>query len=232
MLIGGFQKLTLLDYPGHLAAIIFTAGCNMRCGHCYNAEFVLPEKIKKIPLIKEKDVIDVLETRKKFLEGVVISGGEPTLQPDLEDFIKKLKNMKYKVKLDTNGLRPKILKKLFQNGLLDYIAMDLKSSFEKYAQIAGVSIDTSALQESIKIIMNSGVDYEFRTTVIPKYHDEAELEKMLELISGAKSYALQQFIPKNTLDPEMEKEKSFNKKMFDAFAAIAKKHVSNVEVRV
>lgn len=232
MIIGGFQKLTLLDYPGHLAAIVFTAGCNMRCGHCYNSEFVLSEKIKKLHPIKEEEVLGVLETRKKFLEGVVISGGEPTLQPDLMDFIKKIKKMEYKVKLDTNGLRPKILKKLFKNGLLDYIAMDLKSSFEKYTKITGVSIDTSALQESIQIIMNADVDYEFRTTIIPKYHDEAEFKKMMQLILGAKNYALQQFIPKNTLDPEMEKEKTYNLRELELFASMARKQVLNVEVRV
>ncbi|MBI5754846.1 anaerobic ribonucleoside-triphosphate reductase activating protein [Candidatus Peregrinibacteria bacterium] len=232
MRISGFQKLTLLDYPGHISALIFTTGCNMRCPFCYNAEMVLPEKIAAYKhFIEEKEVLKVLQTRKDFLEGVVISGGEPTLQPDLRNFIIKIKGLGLKVKLDTNGLRPSILEKLFKERLLDFVAMDIKASLEKYTEVANVPIDTKKIQKSIGLIMESGIDYEFRSTIIPKFHSAQEMEKMARLIAGARHYALQRFMPVHTLDPAMATEKPYSESEIKMFATIAQKHVKKIELR-
>lgn len=232
MRISGFQKLTLIDYPGHIAALVFTTGCNMRCAFCYNAEMVLPEKIAAYQhFIPEKEIFKILEKRKGFLEGLVISGGEPTLQSDLQNFIIKAKNLGLKIKLDTNGLRPSVLEKLLQEKLLDFVAMDIKSSLETYSKVAGVPIDTKKIQNSIKLIMKSGIDYEFRSTIVPKFHDAEEVEKMARLIRGARHYALQRFMPSDTLDPAMGQEKSYSESTMKTFAAIAQKYVKKVELR-
>ncbi len=188
MLIGGLQKLTLQDYPGEVAFIVFTVGCNYRCPFCYSSELVLPEKIKCQPIISEEEVFSFLKKRKDLLSGVVICGGEPTLQPDLKDFVVKVKKMGFKVKLDTNGSNP--LQDILP--LVDYVAMDIKDS-------------KTEVKDSIDLIMNSGIDYEFRSTIVPTLHDEEEILKMAEKIKTAKRYYLQNFRPEKTLDPDFEK---------------------------
>jgi len=168
MKIGGLQKLTLIDYPGHLAATVFLIGCNFRCGFCYSSELVLPEKIKNQPVFPEKDFFSFLKQRKGLLEGVVICGGEPTINNDLPSFIKQIKKLGFLVKLDTNGSNPKMLKSLIDKKLLDYVAMDIKAPKEKYSQIAGISgvLKTNIIkkvEKSIHILKESGINYEFRT---------------------------------------------------------------------
>ncbi len=189
MLIGAIDKFTLIDFPKHIAAIIFTQGCNFRCPFCHNPELVLPEKFETP--IPAEEVLKFLRSRIKFLDGVEFTGGEPTLQKDLPEFTKQIKQMGFAVKLDTNGTNPSMLEKLFSEKLIDYVAMDVKSSLERYNEIAGTRTDTQKIRESISLIMNYAPDYEFRTTVIKGFHTENEIEKIGELIKGAKQYFIQ-----------------------------------------
>ncbi len=189
MLIGAITKFTLIDFPGHISAIIFTQGCNFRCPFCHNPELVLPEKFEDP--IPEDEVLKFLAHRKKYLDGVEFTGGEPTLQKDLPQMIKKIKEMGFAVKLDTNGTNPEMLKQLFSENLLDYVAMDVKSSLERYDEIAGVKTDKDKIRESISLIINNAPDYEFRTTVIKGFHNIEEIRRIGELIQGAKRYFIQ-----------------------------------------
>ncbi len=191
MLIGGFQKFSLIDYPKKISAIIFTQGCNFRCHYCYNPELVKPELFT--PPIPEEEVLSFLEKRRGVLEGVVITGGEPLLQKDLPDFLKKVKDYGYSIKLDTNGSFPEKLKELIEKKLIDFVAMDIKAPFEKYEKVCGVQVDTKKIQESIKIIMNSGIDYLFRTVLIKEFLDFKDIEIIANYIKGAKNYILQKF---------------------------------------
>ncbi len=235
MIIGGLEKFSLIDFPKHLSAIVFTKGCNFRCQFCYNPMLVVPERengfekdrfldSEKSESIKESDLFVFLESRIGKLDAVVITGGEPLLHNDLEDFIIKIRKMGFKIKLDTNGTSPEKLKNLIEKGLLDYIAMDIKGPKEKYVEITGVNIDLKDILESIIIIMESGVDYEFRTTVAPSMLEPVDIEKMGEMIKGAKKWYLQPFKSdtelinnkyKNTLpykDDEMEEMKKRGEK--------------------
>lgn len=189
MLIGGFQKFSLIDYPGKPCAIIYTCGCNFRCPYCHNPELVLPEQYAaEIPV---STVIEFLKKRQGLLEAVSISGGEPTLHEDLAELIMLIKEMDYAVKLDTNGSKPKLIKELIEGRLLDYIAMDVKAPLVDYQKASGFDIPPGVLQESIQIIMSSGLDYEFRTTVDRSLLDEEDLTKIAETIRGARKYYLQ-----------------------------------------
>lgn len=167
MKIGGFTRFSLIDYPGHVAAVVFTQGCNLRCPYCHNPELVYPEQYG--PLVAEAEVETFLAKRRGQIEGIVISGGEPTLQPDLPAFIMKLHWYGYKVKLDTNGTNPEMLKQLLASGQLDFVAMDVKAPFAKYHTLAGVKADTSAIRESIAAIKASAVAHEFRITLDTRY---------------------------------------------------------------
>jgi pyruvate formate lyase activating enzyme len=227
MQIHGFNKTTLLDFPGHLASTVFTGGCNMRCPYCQNADLVLNPMSQ--PLISEEVVFDHIKKRKGIIEGVCITGGEPTLQADLEDFIKQLKELGVMVKLDSNGYRPEVLKRLMENGLLDYVAMDIKSSLDDYHTVAGVKLDTSLIKESIDLLKNGPIDYEFRTTVVKELHSKETFEKIGELLSGAKQYFLQGYI-----DSERVIERrfsSYTKEELETFVAILKKTIKNVSIR-
>jgi len=190
MRIAGIQKNSFVDYPGNIAAVVFTSGCNLNCYFCHNRHIINPENIDVTYDID--DVMRFLDSRRSFLDGVVISGGEPTLQPDLEEFIVKIKRLGYLVKLDTNGTRPFVLRKLIDKNLVDYIAMDIKAPFEKYNEICGVEVDITSIQQSIEIIMNAGCDYEFRTTFVPELNKDDILE-IVRTIRRAKRYVLQQF---------------------------------------
>ncbi|MBL7142159.1 MAG: anaerobic ribonucleoside-triphosphate reductase activating protein [Candidatus Pacebacteria bacterium] len=208
--IGGLQKTTLIDFPGRVAATVFLLGCNFRCPFCYSAELVLPEKIKLQPRISEKDFFDFLEKRKGLLEGVVICGGEPTIHIELIDFIGKIKKLGYLIKLDTNGSNPGMIKKLIDDNLLDYIAMDIKSSFVKYDKAVGIKVNLQDIKESIGIIKNSGLDYEFRMTVVPSLHEKEDVIQIAEEIGPAKKFFLQSFLPEKTIDPDFEKIKPYS----------------------
>lgn len=192
MQIHGFNKTTLLDYPGLVAATIFTGACNFRCPYCHNAELVLNPSSQ--PIISEEEILAHLKKRRGITKGVCITGGEPTLQKDLKDFIKKLKELELKVKLDSNGYKPEVLKDLVKEGLLDYVAMDVKAPLDEYDIIAGVKLDSSKLKESIDFLIEGHVPYEFRTTVVKDFHTCESFGKMAELIKGADKYFLQGYV--------------------------------------
>ena len=210
MEIGGLQKTTLIDFPGRIAATIFLCGCNFRCPWCYSSELVLPEKIKNQPKITEKEFFGFLKSRKGLLEGVVICGGEPTINKDLPDFIKKIKNLGFSVKIDTNGSSPQMLKNLIDKKLIDYVAMDIKGPKEKYSQFIGTKLNIRKIQKSIDVLKQGKVDYEFRSTILPLVHKKEDIIEMAKWISGAKRYYLQNFRPEKTLNPNFEKIKPYS----------------------
>lgn len=192
MRINGFNKTTLLDYPKHLAATLFLGGCNYRCPFCHNASLVLDPSSQ--PSISENEVLATLRKRRNILEGVCITGGEPTLQPDLPIFIEQIKMIGLKVKLDTNGNNPDMIQYLINNNLLDYVAMDIKNSKEHYSLSVGIKdFDTSNVCDSIELIMNSNIDYEFRTTLVKEHHTIQDIQSIGEWIKGANVYYLQSF---------------------------------------
>lgn len=190
MKISGLQKLTLLDYPGKMACTVFTYGCNFRCGFCHNALLVTEENSDNI---SEDEFFSFLKKRQGILEGVCITGGEPTLQPDLIEFITKVRSLGYAVKLDTNGTNPHLLKSLIDENLLDYVAMDIKHSPDKYDVICGCKVDMDAIKESVSIIIDSGIDHEFRTTTVREYHTAEDFDAIAQWIKGDSKYFLQHF---------------------------------------
>jgi pyruvate formate lyase activating enzyme len=209
MLIGGLQKTTLVDYPGKIAATIFTIGCNYRCSYCHNPEIV--KGIAKV--ISENKVFDFLKARKDLLDAVCITGGEPTLQKDLPEFIKKIKNLGYFVKLDTNGYHPEILEKLIKSELLDYVAMDIKGTWRKYEKIVNIKMEVENIKKSVSLLKTGQVPYEFRSTVLPAFHTEKDIVSMARQIKGADKYYLQQFRPAQSLvDPDFLGEITYTKK--------------------
>ena len=222
--IGGLQKLTLIDFPGKISCTVFCLGCNFRCGFCYNSELVLPEKIKKVSKILEKDFFEFLKGRKEFLEGVVLGGGEPTSYPELTDFCKKIKKMGYFIKLDTNGSNPEMIKELINQKLVDYIAMDVKAPKEKYLKVIGWENNIGSkvrrlnfwqekiignVEKSIEILKEGRVDSEFRTTVVPGLIFKGDILKIVKWVSPSKKYFLQNFRPEKTVNPKFEKIKPY-----------------------
>ena len=191
MTINGMQKLTLLDYPGNVACLIFTQGCNFRCPFCHNSGLL--DMNNNCEKIDEKEVFKYLEKRKGLLDGVCISGGEPLLQKDIEYFIRKVKDLGYKVKLDTNGSSPKKLKQLIEEGLIDYVAMDIKKDFLNYDKTAGMCTNIDNIKKSIEIIENSNIEYEFRTTIVKQFHDVGKLEKIIQYIGPNARYYIQNY---------------------------------------
>ncbi len=205
MKIGGIQKFSTVDYPGYAVASIFTIGCNMRCGYCHNPELVLPEQyVGEIP---EDEILEFLSSRIGLLDGVAISGGEPTMQPDLPEFIRKLKAMGFRVKLDTNGTNPDMVAMLIDEHLVDCIAMDIKGPLEKYVQIAARPVDLVAIQRSVALIKT--VDHEFRTTIVRSQLEPEDFESIGRLVEGARRFALQHFTPGATVSPTFRHESSF-----------------------
>lgn len=190
MIIRAVQKLSLVDYPGFLCATVFTPGCNLRCPFCHNGSLVLSDE----PNVDEQVVFDFFETRKKKLDAVCLSGGEPLLQKGVKEFFKKVKEMGFKTKLDTNGTKPDYLKEIIESGLVDYVAMDIKNSPARYAETVGVkAFNLSEIYKSIEILKTSGVEHEFRTTVTKTFHDEKSLLEASEMIEGATVWYLQTF---------------------------------------
>ena len=193
MRIGGLQKLTLLDYPGKVACTVFLSGCNLCCPYCHNPALVLPEQ-SNAPGIPESEVFAFLEQRKGKLDGICITGGEPTLQPELPGFLEKLRGLGYAIKLDTNGTNPGMLNRLLHDGILNYVAMDIKNSPSRYAETCGGADVLSKVRESADLLLNSPTDYEFRTTVCKPLHTEKEMEEIGRWLRGAKRYFLQPFV--------------------------------------
>lgn len=198
MNIQGFQKLTLLDFPGKMACTVFTAGCNLRCPFCHNSRLVIdPEKTSEYSV---DEILAYLKKRQGILDGVAITGGEPLLQPDIDEFIKKVRELGFAVKLDTNGTFPDRLKALVEQGLLDYVAMDVKNSPSGYSETVGIGgYDISKIQESIGFLLENKVEYEFRTTVVREFHSVFEIDGIGKMIKGAKRHYLQAFVDSGEL---------------------------------
>ena len=227
MLIDGFQKLTLLDFPDTVACIIFTKGCNYRCPFCYNSPLVL-DKTKTSNYL-EKEILEYLKKRRGLIDGIVISGGEPTLQKDLKEFILKVKEMKLKVKLDTNGTNPSILKDLIENNLLDYVAMDIKNSFNKYETTVGTrNVYLDNIKESISILKSSNINYEFRTTIVKEFHSVTEIKKILRYIDGSKYFIQNYQDNENVLKKGLH---SFSKDELVIMNDELKKEFTNFKIR-
>ena len=197
MIIKGLQKTTLLDFPGKVACTVFTAGCNFRCPFCHNATLVISPDMSE--LIAEDEFFAFLKKRVGILDGVCITGGEPLLQRDVEEFIKKIRELGLAVKLDTNGAYPERLKAIINQGLVDYVAMDIKNSKEKYALTAGADVNIDKISKSVDILMTSGVEYEFRTTVVRELHSHDDINSIGKWIAGAQRYFLQSFIDSGEL---------------------------------
>jgi pyruvate formate lyase activating enzyme len=212
-MIAGIQRLTLLDFPGHPACTVFLPGCDFRCHYCHNPEFVLPEKMALISknFIPESAFFRFLEQRKGLLEGVCITGGEPTIHQDLPEFLSKIREIGFLVKLDTNGTNPKMLSSLIEKGIIDYVAMDIKASPERYSEFVGVHGYASLIEEAKKIIFSAPFPVEFRTTLVREFHDEEECIKIFSFLSGAKRYFLQSFRgTKGCLDKKWEQYSAFS----------------------
>ena len=229
MRVFGLQKLTLLDYPGNVAATVFTSACNMRCPFCHNARLV--ENVNPADEIGEAEVFKLLEKRKGMLDGICITGGEPLLQSGLLGFIERVKAMGYKVKLDTNGSFPDALADLLEKNLLDYVAVDIKNSKGKYAKTIGLDcFDTSLIDRTIALLKNSNIDYEFRTTVVDEYHKVEDIELIAQWIKGAKAYYIQNFVNTGQLLSKNLMHSSSREKL-NAMLEAAKKHVNICELR-
>ena len=194
MRFAGFQKTSLIDYPDRVASVLFTGGCNLRCPYCHNGELV---HSYAGPFLEEDEVVEALLERKHFVDSIVVTGGEPTIHDGLPGFLARLKERGFNVKLDTNGFKPDVLRSCLSS--LDYVAMDVKTSPEKYSELGASSIEP--LVESIEIIKSSGVDYEFRCTSVPGFVEAETIREMGELVKGAKRFVFQQFRPEKTLDP-------------------------------
>lgn len=229
MLIGGVEKTSLIDYPEKLTAVVFTIGCNFRCGYCHNPELIKLKEDSKI--LDEEDFFAYLEKRKGLLDAVTITGGEPTLQNDLADFIKRVKDMGFLVKLDTNGCSPEILEKLINEKLLDYIAMDIKNSIDNYNKVVRNFTDKEKILKSIRLIMNSNVDYEFRTTTLKSLISIEDFEKIGEMINGAKKYFIQKFVPSKVLNENLMNEINYSKEEFEFIKTKMEKYVNFVSIR-
>lgn len=203
MLIGGLQKLTLIDFPDKVAATIFTQGCNFRCPYCHNPELVDPQQFNET--IHEDEIFAFLEKRKDKLSGIVISGGEPTIQDDLIVFIEKIKVFGFAVKLDTNGSRPEVLKKIIDKKLVDYIAMDVKAPLAKYSRLAGVKGFEDRIKESVSLIIKSDINHEFRTTVVESLLSKEDISEISKFVKGGKFYRLNDFVKRDKLlDPKFD----------------------------
>ena len=229
MNISGIQKLTLLDYPGKVACTLFTAGCNFRCPFCQNAGLVLPDRLEEAS-ITEDEVMSFLKKRAGMLDGVAITGGEPLLHTDMPEFLEKIKNLGYKIKLDTNGSNPKLLKEIVNAGLVDRVAMDIKNAPTEYDKTAGCSVDMEKIEESKDFLLTGTCDYEFRTTVVKGIHTKESLIAAAKWISGAKEYYLQQFKDSgNLIAPDAFEP--FDENEMHELADAVRPFVPTVEVR-
>jgi pyruvate formate lyase activating enzyme len=227
--IGGLQKNSFIDFPGKASCVVFAAGCNFRCPYCHNPQLVNNPSI----MYPEEEILEFLKIRQGWLDGVVISGGEPTLQADISSFCRKIKRLGFAVKLDTNGSNPVVLEQLISCGVVDYIAMDIKTDPWRYAPVLAEKCDPELILSSIRMIMNSPIPYEFKTTCIRPLVDESIMDIITGLISGARRYAIQRFQGENILNPEFFKKEgaSVGEEEFLKFKAMAQNRVMECIVR-
>lgn len=212
MNIGGLQRISLIDYPGQICAVVFTQGCNFRCPYCHNPELVDPAQYGS--LLSDEDVFAFLDKRRGKLDAVTVTGGEPTLQPDLGRFLRRTKRMGYLNKIDTNGSDPDVLEKLIQGHLVDYLAMDIKGPFKKYERITNVKINVTKIKRSIELIAASDIEHEFRTTIVRSQLDQQDLVAIRKTVKQG-LYVLQTFIPSKSLNPDFMAESSYSLEELD-----------------
>jgi len=225
MKFSGIQKTSLIDYPNRIASVLFTPGCNLRCPFCHNWRIVVDPKP---PFLQEGAVLRILENRKKYVDAVVVTGGEPTMHKESPKFLRKLKEKGFQVKLDTNGFYPQVLEECLQ--YVDYVALDVKTSLEKYARLGAK--DTASFLRTVEMLKTGKVDYEFRTTVVPGFVDAEDVHQIGELVKGTKTFAFQQFIPEDTLDKGFKTVKPYPPENIGEFADAMKKYVDKIVVRI
>jgi len=230
MKLGGWQRCSLIDFPGKVSAVLFTKGCSFRCPFCHNPGLVVPQQFDNEHL-SEETVFEFLKERQGKLDGVVISGGEPTIHPDLPDFIRTIKELGFAVKLDTNGDHPDIIEKLVTEKLVDYWAMDRKASLPRYEKISGVKIDIEDIVKSSNLIIDSGVPYEFRTTLVRELHPKEEPMLIAQEIQGADRYVLQQFRPLITLDTNLQTASPYSDEEMESLCETARPFVKECSWR-
>ncbi|MBN1543888.1 anaerobic ribonucleoside-triphosphate reductase activating protein [Candidatus Woesearchaeota archaeon] len=232
VIIAGIERTSLVDWPEKICSTIFIAGCNFRCPFCHNSELVLPEKIENIEAMTENELLTALVERKRFIDGVCITGGEPLMSPDIVKLIHKMKDKGFAVKLDTNGSVPTLLKKIIDEKLVDYVAMDIKAPKERYGEATGINANTKLIEESIKILKESSIDHEFRTTVVKGLLAKEDIIAIGEWIKGAKAYYLQQFMStEKTLSPEYHKKQSYTPEELGEMLDAVKKNFKKTGIR-
>ena len=230
MLIKGLQKLTLLDYPEKMACTVFTGGCNFLCPFCHNASLVIGNRVAESETMPEEEFFDFLCRRRGILEGVCVSGGEPTLQKDLIPFLIKIKELGFLVKLDTNGYRPDVLEAAIKSGAVDYVAMDIKNSLEKYGQTVGLSdFDTAPIEKSVEILKSCGVNFEFRTTLVKGLHTEEDMHSIGAWLGNVQRYFLQSF--KDSGDLISTNFGGYDKKQTEALLKVLNFYIPNAQIR-
>jgi pyruvate formate lyase activating enzyme len=227
--IKGYIPSSLLDYPGKICSVIFLPNCNFRCPFCQNPDLIT--KPEKMPNVEIEKIFDHLQLRRKWLDGVCVTGGEPCLHQNLPEFLSKIKKLGFLVKLDTNGTNPKMLEELIEKKLVDYIAMDIKAPLKDYDKVTKVRVNKKDIQESIDLIKKSKIDYEFRTTAIPKFIGKKEIEEMGKWLNESRLYCLQQFRPLITLDKSFKNEKTYNPEELNELAEVARPFFKSVCVR-
>jgi len=225
MKFSGLQKISLIDYPNKVASVLFTPGCNLRCPFCHNWRIVVNPQP---PFLQESVALEVLESRKKYVDAVVVTGGEPTMHKELPKFLAKLKARGFMVKLDTNGFYPEVLEECLP--YVDYVALDVKTSLEKYRQLGAK--DTAGLMRTVEILKTGKVSYEFRTTAVPEFVTAQDVTCIGEIVKGAKTHAFQQFVPQDTLDKKFESLKPYAPETIAEFAETMKKYTESTILRV
>lgn len=229
MRIGGLRRVSFIDYPGRIGAVVFTQGCNFRCPYCHNPELADPARYG--PLLDEQEVLSFLDRRKGKLDAVTLTGGEPSIQPDLDLFLEKIKKMGYLTKLDTNGSNPAVLENLIRRKLVDYVAMDVKAPLKRYGEIASVKVDSAAIRGSIKLLLESGIEHEFRTTVVRSQLALEDLRAIAKLLGKAGLYVLQPFVSTKAIDETFLSATSYSPEEFAAICGELKRGKLRVVVR-
>jgi len=225
MKFGGIQRTSLIDFPDRVSTVLFTPGCNLRCPFCHNWRLVLQPKG---PFLSEDEAFQILRSRRKYVNAVVVTGGEPTIHPDLPVFLRRLKEEGFAVKLDTNGFFPQVLEECLP--YVDYVALDVKTTLEKYALLG--ARDVKDYLVTVSMLKRGKVNYEFRTTVVPGFVDEEDIPKIGEIVKGAKRFVFQQFIPGDTLDEKFNRVKPYPSEIILRFAEVMKKYVDDIILRI
>nr|WP_320049756.1 anaerobic ribonucleoside-triphosphate reductase activating protein [uncultured Desulfuromonas sp.] len=227
--IKGFQGTSVLDFPGRIASLVFYGGCNLSCGFCHNPTLI--DDFDQYPDMPVDALLEALRQRLGFIDGVVISGGEPTLAPSLSTTLEQIKEMGVAVKLDTNGLRPEVVARLVDQGLLDYVALDVKTSPERYGELHCRPVPLGELKKTVDLLLNGSIDYEFRTTCVPGLVEQKDIQCIAQLLNGGQRWILQQFVAEHAMDASMQQCKAFSPQVLHGYAEIARTHVNQVMLR-